>query len=72
MIVFPKEAVGRKVSAQGTFEEIATSPVREAHGEHAKSAENSGKPPATTPTAAWPSLTARRSCWGAARCSRPW
>jgi hypothetical protein len=50
VIVFPKEAVGRKVSAQGTFEEIATSPVREAHGEHAKSAENSGKPPVSTPT----------------------
>ena len=50
VIVFPKEAVGRKVSAQGTFEEIATSPVRETHGEHAKSTENSGKPPAATPT----------------------
>ncbi|BCS33474.1 hypothetical protein TBR22_A27010 [Luteitalea sp. TBR-22] len=49
VIVFPKEAVGRKVSAQGTFEEIATSPVREAHAEHARSAENSGKPPVTTP-----------------------
>jgi hypothetical protein len=50
VIVFPKDASGRKVSAQGTFEEIATSPVRESHGEHAKSAENSGKPPSTDPT----------------------
>ena len=31
VIVFPKDAPGRKVSAQGTFEEIATSPVRESH-----------------------------------------
>lgn len=50
VIVFPKDAPGRKVSAQGTFEEIATSPVREAHGEHAKSAENSGKPEPSAPT----------------------
>ena len=50
VIVFPKDAPGHKVSAQGTFEEIATSPVREAHGEHAKSAENSGKPAPATPT----------------------
>lgn len=50
VIVFPKDAAGRKVSAQGVFEEIATSPVREAHGEHAKSAENSGKPTPGTPT----------------------
>lgn len=50
VIVFPKDAPGRKVSAQGTFEEIATSPVREAHGEHAKSAENSGKPTPAAPT----------------------
>jgi hypothetical protein len=49
VIVFPKESVGRKVSAQGTFEEIATSPVREAHPEQAKSAENSGKPPLAPP-----------------------
>jgi len=50
VIVFPKDAAGRKVSAQGVFEEIATSPVRESHGEHAKSAENSGKPTPGTPT----------------------
>lgn len=50
VIVFPKEASGRKVSAQGTFEEIATSAVRESHGEHAKSAESSGKPAPITPT----------------------
>jgi hypothetical protein len=50
VIVFPKDAPGRTVSAQGTFEEIATSPVREAHGEHAKSAENNGKPAPATPT----------------------
>ena len=50
VIVFPKDASGRKVSAQGTFEEIATSPVRESHGEHAKSTENSGKPAGTDPT----------------------
>ena len=50
VIVFPKDAPGRKVSAQGVFEEIATSPVREAHAEHAKSAENSGKPVPGVPT----------------------
>ena len=50
MIVFPKDAAGRKVSAQGTFEEIATSAVRESHAEHAKSAENSGKPVPGKPT----------------------
>jgi hypothetical protein len=50
VIVFPKDAAGRKVSAQGVFEEIATSPVREAHAEHAKSAENSGKPVPGVPT----------------------
>jgi hypothetical protein len=50
VIVFPKDAPGRKVSAQGVFEEIATSPVREAHAEHARSAENSGKPAPAAPT----------------------
>lgn len=50
VIVFPKDAPGRTVSAQGTFEEIATSPVREAHGEHARSAQSSGKPVPATPT----------------------
>ena len=50
VIVFPKDAPGRKVSAQGVFEEIATSPVREAHAEHSKSAGNSGKPDSLTPT----------------------
>jgi hypothetical protein len=50
VIVFPKDAPGRKVSAQGVFEEIVTSAVRESHGEHAKSAENSGKPAAAAPT----------------------
>lgn len=50
VIVFPKDAPGRKVSAQGVFEEIASSPVRESHGEHAKSAENSGKPAPAAPT----------------------
>jgi hypothetical protein len=49
VIVFPKEAVGKKVSAQGTFEEIATSPVREAHAEHARAAGNSGKPVPASP-----------------------
>ena len=50
VIVFPKDAPGRKVSAQGVFEEIATSPVREAHAEHSKSAGNSGKPDPLTAT----------------------
>jgi hypothetical protein len=50
VIVFPRDAPGRKVSAQGVFEEIATSPVREAHAQHAKSAENSGKPVPGAPT----------------------
>ena len=49
VIVFPKDAPGRKVSAQGVFEEIATSPVREAHAEHARSAESSGKPAPAAP-----------------------
>ncbi len=50
VIVFPKDAPGRKVSAQGVFEEIATSPVREQHADHAQSVENSGKPTPATPT----------------------
>jgi hypothetical protein len=50
VIVFPKEAVGRKISAEGTFEEIATSPEREAHAGHARSPENSGKPVPASPT----------------------
>jgi hypothetical protein len=50
VIVFPKDATGRKVSAEGTFEEIATSPVRESHGEHAASAANSGQPTPAAPT----------------------
>jgi hypothetical protein len=50
VIVFPKDASGRKVSAQGVFEEIATSPVREAHAEHSKSTGSSGKPDAPAPT----------------------
>ncbi len=52
VIVFPKDAPGRKVAAQGVFEEIATSPVRETHDAHARSAEASGKPasPSGTPT----------------------
>jgi hypothetical protein len=50
VIVFPKEAVGHKISAEGTFEEIATSPEREAHAAHARAPENSGKPVPASPT----------------------
>lgn len=50
VIVFPADAPGHKVSAQGVFEEIATSPVREAHAEHPKSAGSSGRPVPATPT----------------------
>ena len=49
VIVFPRDAAGRTVSAQGVYEEIATSPVREAHGDHAKSAESLGAPAPTSP-----------------------
>lgn len=48
-IVFPGDASGRRVSAQGVFEEIATSPVRESHHEHPKSAESRGTPAPTAP-----------------------
>lgn len=48
VIVFPKDAPGRRVSAQGTFEEIATSPVREAHDAQSKSTEHVGHPTSTT------------------------
>jgi hypothetical protein len=50
VIVLPKEAVGHKISAEGTFEEIATSPEREAHAAHARAPENSGKPVPASPT----------------------
>lgn len=50
VIVFPKDAAGRKVSAEGVFEEIATSSVRESHQEHATSAEASGQPGPVQPT----------------------
>ncbi len=50
VIVFPKDAPGRKVSAQGVFEEIATSPVRETHAAHSRSTESAGQPAQGTPT----------------------
>jgi hypothetical protein len=50
VIVFPKDASGRKVSAQGVFEQIATSDVRESHAASDRAAENSGKPTPGTPT----------------------
>ncbi len=50
VIVFPKDAPGRKVSAQGVFEEIATSPVRETHDGQSRSADTSGKPAPSAPT----------------------
>lgn len=50
VIVFPRDAVGRQVSAQGTFEEIASSPLREAHAEHDKSGASDGRPTAAAPT----------------------
>lgn len=50
VIVFPKDAAGRKASAQGVFEQIATSPVREAHQEHAKAKDAAGTPVPAAPT----------------------
>jgi hypothetical protein len=50
VIVFPKDASGRKVAAQGVFEQIATSEVRESHGASDKVAEHSGKPTPAAPT----------------------
>jgi hypothetical protein len=46
VIVFPKDAVGRRASAEGVFEEIATSPVRESHGADERAAQASGVPTA--------------------------
>jgi hypothetical protein len=50
VIVFPRDAVGKKASAEGVFEEIATSPVREAHQENARAKESAGVPTPATPT----------------------
>lgn len=50
VIVFPKDAAGRQASAQGVFEQIATSPVREAHHQDARAAESNGTPAPTLPT----------------------
>lgn len=50
VIVFPKDAVGRDASAEGQFEEIASSPVREAHQEDARAREANGAPAPATPT----------------------
>jgi hypothetical protein len=50
VIVFPRDAAGRRASAEGVFEEIASSPVRGAHGGDARAAEASGVPDAGQPT----------------------
>lgn len=50
VIVFPRDAAGRKASAQGVFEQIVTSPVREAHQEHAKAKDAAGTPAPAGPT----------------------
>jgi len=46
VIVFPKDAPGRKVSAQGRFEPIEGA----THAAHGKSDDSIGKPAAATPT----------------------
>jgi hypothetical protein len=50
VIVFPKDAAGKKASAEGVFEQIATSPVREAHQEHARAKDATGVPAPAAPT----------------------
>ncbi len=50
VVVFPRDAVGRTASAQGVFEEIATSPVREAHQEDPRARAADGTPQPATPT----------------------
>jgi hypothetical protein len=50
VVVFPKDAAGRKASAEGIFEEIATSPVREAHQEDPRTRAADGAPLPATPT----------------------
>lgn len=50
VIVFPKDAAGKRASAEGVFEQITTSPVREAHQEHAKAKDAAGTPAPAGPT----------------------
>lgn len=49
VIVFPKDAAGRQGSAEGVFEEIASSPVREAHHGDARAREADGRPTPEAP-----------------------
>ena len=49
VIVFPRDAQGRRASAEGVFEEIATSPVREAHQAGDRAREATGTPAVTPP-----------------------
>lgn len=51
VIVFPKDAAGRSASAEGVFEEIANSPVHEAHRAHDRARESAGTPAPATPAA---------------------
>lgn len=50
VVVFPRDAAGRKASAEGGFEQIATSPVREAHHDDPRARPADGTPVPATPT----------------------
>lgn len=50
VVVFPKDAAGRKASAEGVFEQIATSPVREAHHDDPRARSAAGTPVPAMPT----------------------
>lgn len=50
VVVFPKDAAGRKVSAEGVFEQIETSPVREAHHDDPRASPANGAPAPATAT----------------------
>lgn len=50
VVVFPKDAAGRKASAEGVFERIDTSPVREAHHDDPRARPADGTPVLAMPT----------------------
>ena len=50
VVVFPKDAAGRKAAAEGVFEQIATSPVREAHHDDPRARPADGTPVPVMPT----------------------
>jgi len=51
VIVFPKDAVGRQASAEGVFDEVAASPMRETPHGDARAREADGRPATDDPAA---------------------